>query len=112
MSNNSTQSQIDKMIIQLGLHSEYQLCDYFEIDQSAVSKWKTRGSVPSEYVKKAENIFSRKAECAQIIDEVRISAAEIADILGVTLNSFYQIRKKKAYLCEIVEAGLKLKKSL
>lgn len=108
---NTIQDVIDDMVFRLGLSSENQLCDFLEIAQGSISKWKVRGSVPTKHQKRVDEVVSARTDAAEIISKVNVSTSEVAQALGMTgEKSIYKFRSKNPYLYTLIENGIKLEK--
>lgn len=108
---NTIQEIIDDMVFRLGLTSENQLCDFLEITQGAISKWKVRGSVPMKYRKQVDEVVAARKDAAEVVVKVSVSTSEVAQALGMTgEKSIYKFRSKNKYLYSLIESGIKLEK--
>lgn len=109
----TTQAVVDDMVFRLGLTSENQLCEFLEITQGAISKWKMRGSVPLKYQKQVDEVVAARKEAVKVVSEVSVSTSEVSQALGMTgVNSIYKFKSKKPHLYALIENGIKLEKIL
>lgn len=107
----AVQKIIDEMVFRLGLTSENQLCEFLEITQGAISKWKARGSVPMKYQKQVDEVVAARKEAAEVVSKVSVSTSEVSQALGMTgEKSIYKFRSKNPYLYALIENGIKLEK--
>lgn len=112
ISEKDMQKIIDDIVFLLGLNSEIQLANFFEISPSAISQWKKRGKIPDKYKKIVNETIKAREEALSHIYNVRISVQEVMDALEMKKDStwIYQYKKNNPRLYSLIEDGLKMEK--
>lgn len=112
ISEKDMQKIIDDTIFLLGLNSEIQLSNFFEISPSAISQWKKRGKIPDKYKKIVNETIKAREEALPHIYNVHVSVQEVMDALEMKKDStwIYQYKKNNPRLYSLIEDGLKMEK--
>lgn len=104
--------ELKNMAALLGLSSELQLSDFFNISPTTISKWKIRGKIPKKYREMIDETIDQRIDAIHVIDEVHVSVQEVMEAMGIKQGSrwIYTYKKKNPKLYQIIEDGIRVNK--